>query len=282
MKHTEFGDRMKMYEKLETSRKFMPLVPIIARMDGKNFHRFAKKMDRPFDEGFRDVMATVTKRLVEETGALVGYTQSDEITLLFFSNTIKSQIFLNHKIHKMISILAAMTTMYFNEQNYLPSSVFDARVFQVPTKEEAVNQFLFREYDAITNSISAVAQACFSDAELFKKNTSMMQDMLMLKEGINWNDFDSRYKRGTYFRKIHTKRKFTSEEMDKLPLKHQARKNPDLQVVRGSVERLIMPPLQKVVNRIDVFFNEVDPKIVSEDYTIKDERGSLKVIICSK
>ena len=44
------GDRMKGYEMVEAGRRFMPLLPVIARSDGKCFSKFTKVLARPFDE----------------------------------------------------------------------------------------------------------------------------------------------------------------------------------------------------------------------------------------
>ena len=45
-----FGDRMKDYEQKEAGRKFLPMLPICIRLDGKGFSKFTKKMNRPYDE----------------------------------------------------------------------------------------------------------------------------------------------------------------------------------------------------------------------------------------
>lgn len=42
-----FGDRMKTYESIETGRKFIPLLPVYARIDGRCFSKFTRDMDRP-------------------------------------------------------------------------------------------------------------------------------------------------------------------------------------------------------------------------------------------
>lgn len=57
-------------------------------------------------------------------------------------------------------------------------------------------------------------------------------------------------------------RKFTSEEIEKLPLKHEARENPDLKVERSVVEKMDIPPLTKIANREKVIFEGADPKRV--------------------
>jgi len=40
------GDCIKSYEAAQTSSRFLPMVPIVARMDGKNFSRFTKAMNK--------------------------------------------------------------------------------------------------------------------------------------------------------------------------------------------------------------------------------------------
>lgn len=69
-----FGDRMKTYERIETGQKFLPLAPIYARLDGRSFSNFTRGMDRPFDRRFSEVVQEVTRYLVKETGATLGYT----------------------------------------------------------------------------------------------------------------------------------------------------------------------------------------------------------------
>ncbi|KKL92895.1 hypothetical protein LCGC14_1880070, partial [marine sediment metagenome] len=103
-----FGDRMKMYEKAESGRRFMPLLPVYARLDGRSFSRFTKGFNRPYDKRMSEAMIDTTKYLVEETNALIGYSQSDEISLVWYSDSIDSQIFFDGKIQKMVSVLAAL------------------------------------------------------------------------------------------------------------------------------------------------------------------------------
>jgi tRNA(His) 5'-end guanylyltransferase len=161
----EFGDRMKIFEAQESDRRFLPLLPICARLDGKCFSKFTKDMDRPYDKKMSDLMIEVTKYLVEETNACMGYTQSDEISLVWYSDDIKSQIFMDGRIQKMTSILAAMASVRFNSllPQYFPNKVdkepvLDCRVWSCPTLMEATNQLLWREQDAAKNSISMAAR----------------------------------------------------------------------------------------------------------------------------
>lgn len=258
MKNDKLGDRMKMYESQTTKYRLIPLLPVMARLDGKGFSKFTKGLKRPYDERLSKLMVETTKYLVAETNANCGYTQSDEITLCWYNNDIKSQSYFNGKVFKILTELSSMCSVFFNEKlsEYLPEKVgkrprFDCRVWNVPTLDEAVNTFLWREFDATKNSISMAAQSVYSHNQLEGKNGSEKQEMLFQK-GIKWNDYPSFFKRGTYVqRKVRTG-KLTIEELEKLPPKHNARKNPDLVIERKYVETLDLPPLSKVVNKIDV------------------------------
>lgn len=205
METFNIAERMKMYESHETSRKFIPLLPVMARMDGRSFHNFCKRMQKPYDMNFMKAMQNTTKQLVKETNAVIGYTQSDEITLIFNSDDIKSEIFFAGKIHKMNSQLASLTTVNFimNSIHYkliehqLPT--FDCRVWQVPNKMEAVNCLIWRQQDCMRNSINLLAQHHFSHKQLHKK--SVKEVLLMLEEiGVYWDQEDHHFKNGFFYK----------------------------------------------------------------------------------
>ena len=110
---TSLGDRMKIYEDAFIPQRLMPLLPAFARIDGKGFHNFTKKFKRPYDDRFSRTMIKLTKMLVHETHADIGYTQSDEITLSWYKSDYKSKYFFEGKIQKMISVIASMATGFF-------------------------------------------------------------------------------------------------------------------------------------------------------------------------
>jgi hypothetical protein len=89
--------------------------------------------------------------------------------------------------------------------------------------------------------------------------------MLFTEKGINWNNFTSAQKRGTYFQRRKIERAFTTEELDSLPEKHEARRNPDLRVVRSDVVALELPPITQVINREDVLFRGEEPVTLSNN-----------------
>lgn len=261
----KLGDRMKLYEQMEAGRKLMPGLPICVRVDGRAFHTFTRGMKRPFDIDMSQAMIETMKYLVEQTDACIGYVQSDEISLVL-SDT-KAPMF-DGKIAKLNSVIASIATAKFNEVIHKtypnkPLAFFDCRCWNVPNRTEAVNNILWREFDATKNSISMAARSVYSDAQLLGKNGSEKQDMLMEK-GINWNDYPVFFKRGTYARRVVISRKFTDEELSELPEHHEARNNPDLLITRSSIEVIDMPIFTKVMNRNEVVFDGAMP-IVAED-----------------
>jgi len=272
MKTGSLGDRMKWYER-QYAKDLMPLIPICARMDGRAFHTFTKGLGRPYDQRLTALMVATTKYLVETAGAVVGYVQSDEISLVWYVEDFDSEVFFGGDHSKMVSILASKTTAYFNKKlaQYMPekaeqyadrddSPEFDARVWSVPTQWEATNYLIWREQDATRNSITMAAQAYYSHNELHKKSSSEKHEMLY-KKGVNWNDYPDGFKRGTYVQKRTTERPFTIQEIDKLPAKHAARNNPALTIKRQEVAIRSLPPLAKVVNRSEVIFDGAEPQL---------------------
>ena len=263
----ELGDRMKMLEKIEAGRRLMPLLPAMVRIDGKNFSKFTKGLQRPYDKRLSDLMVLVTKSLVEEYNAILGYTQSDEISLILYSDNYKSQIPYDRKIQKMVGDIAAYASLVFNKA--LPTCIpeksdamprFDCRVWNVPNITEAVNTILWRELDATKNSVSMATRTFYSHKEIHGLGRADQMDLLM-KKGVNWNDYPDFFKRGTYVRRRSVEKKLTEEELSSLPSMHNARKNPDMVVERSEVCIMNMPPLTKVQNRVDVIFSGKDPAI---------------------
>jgi tRNA(His) guanylyltransferase len=268
MKDT-LGDRIKFYESQTCGIKMIPLIPVIARLDGKSFSKFTRGLDRPFDKRLSDLMVETTKYLVKETNANCGYTQSDEITLVWYTDKVDSQIYFDGKLFKMISDLAASASVFFNSK--LPSFIpeksdkfprFDCRVFNVPTLEEAANAFLWRELDATKNSITMAASHYYSHKFLMGKNSSEKQELLFQK-GINWNDYPDHFKRGTYIQRKRVLTKYSTSDIQKLPERHQARVDPNLEIERWVVDRVEMSPIMKVKNRVGVILFGEDPQVES-------------------
>lgn len=265
----DLGDRMKLYENAESERRLMPLLPAIARLDGRCFSRFTRSFARPFDQRMIDAMQALALFLAKETNARVAYTQSDEVSLLWHSTDHSSQIYFDGRIQKMCSILAAAASAEFGQiargvgipVNALgPLPVFDCRVWNVPTRAEAANTLLWREIDATKNSVSMACRTVYSHRDMDGKGRADQIDMLMAK-GINWNDYPAPFKRGTYVQRVTTREPYTAEELEQLPPLHNARKDPSMVVERSYFRVVEMPPLGRVTNREAVLFDGAAPEL---------------------
>jgi len=248
----------------------MPTLPIVCRVDGKAFHSFTKGLDRPFDKGLSDLMLETTKFLVQETAANFGYIQSDEISLVWYNKDPDHQLFFDGKTQKIVSITASMATYFFNKnlEKYLPSkkdkiALFDSRCWNVPNPDEVVIYTLWRQKDATKNAITMAASTVFSHAELQGVHGGNKQEMLYSK-GVNFNDYPTQFKRGSFVRKTKVNIAFSASEIEKLPLQHEARKNPNLLVERSILETSHYR-LTKISNKIDFLLNGQEP--ILEDKT---------------
>lgn len=254
----EFGDRMKAYEAVETKRALDPSLPIYARIDGRSFSSFTRGMGRPFDAAMTDAMIETTKHLCQESHALIGYTQSDEISLIWLGQHQGSQAFFGGKIQKTASILASMAAAKFARvcpagyEDRLPH--FDCRVLQLPSKDEAANALLWRAMDARKNAISMVAQSLFSHKQLHMVGQAGMLEMIK-DAGIDFESYPDRFKRGTFVRRTNVMRTLTEAEMLSIPEAHR----PLEPVLRSEMQVIEMPQFNRVSNRVGVIFDAEQP-----------------------
>lgn len=265
MSRDDFGDRMKQYEGAETQRMLMPMLPVCVRIDGRGFSRYTRDLPRPYDERLVRCMVDTTRFLVQESSACVGYTQSDEISLILYTADPKTQLFFNGKIQKLVSVLASAATVKFASlvREHMPEkadklAMFDCRVWSVPNLAEASNVLLWRELDATRNSLQSAAGTYFSHAELHNKTQSDMHEMLFQK-GVNWNNYPAYFKRGTYLQRRKVLRALTEEE--RLVIPEDYRPKPGEMLERTDILELELPPLRKVVNRVEVLFEGAEPEV---------------------
>lgn len=228
-RYSDLDKRMKGYYEEIPKTKLMRRTPVICRIDGKAFHTFTRGFQKPFDDILISSMQDTMKYLCENIqGCVLGYTQSDEITLVLVDyKKLNSSAWFDYEVQKMCSISASMATMAFNkffkikvnnyteyyyeawnhndeEDKYINTinnaldrgAMFDSRVFNIP-KEEVTNCLFWRQDDASKNSIQMVGQANFSHKELQGKSCNDIQNMLLTERGINWNDLPTYKKRGS-------------------------------------------------------------------------------------
>lgn len=174
---------------------FLPTrLPVVLRVDGKNFHAATKGLAKPFDHEFMSLMDDTAIRLCEQIqGAVFAYVQSDEISVLLHNyRRLNSGSWFDNEIQKMVSVGAGIASSFLTAA-WKPV-VFDARVFVLP-EAEVCNYFIWRQQDATRNSVQMAARAVYSHKQVYGKSNPEMQDMLMEK-GINWNDYPIPCKRG--------------------------------------------------------------------------------------
>ena len=237
--HDELGTRMKEFYESVPKTKLMRRTPVAIRIDGKAFHTFTRGFNKPFDDVLISAMQDTMKYLCENIqGCVLGYTQSDEITLILVDyKRLNSSAWFDYEVQKMCSIAASMATMAFNKAfnervrhrnlNYYAAhatmdnpypqddlgqtyavkaqmgAMFDARCFNIP-KEEVTNLVYWRQLDATRNSIQMVGQANFSHRELQGKSCEKIKEMLITEKGISWEDFHPMYKHGSCCIKVTT------------------------------------------------------------------------------
>ena len=227
-KTTALSDRMKRYEL--SSKDYLPLkTPAIIRVDGRAFHTFTRGFKKPFDAILMDCMQKTMKALCEEIqGCVLGYTQSDEISLVLIDyQSHETAAWFDYCVQKCSSIAASKATKHFNrffyeavtkydeemyeawnvsdeDKKYITALLkardmgaeFDARIFSMP-QSEVCNYIFWRQDDATRNSIQMAGHAYFSKNEMHRKSNNQVQDMLFLQKNINWNDYPVPQKRGT-------------------------------------------------------------------------------------
>lgn len=201
MIHDDLGKRMKSFYEEIPKTKLMRRTPVAIRIDGKAFHTFTKGFNKPFDDVLVESIDYTTLKLCENVqGCVLGYVQSDEITLILVDyKKLDSQAWFDYEVQKMCSVAASMATNYFNMyfemrvrqaifsvyKNAIDKgAMFDARCFNIP-KEEVTNFIYWRQVDAIRNATEMVGRAYYSHKQLMNKNCSQIEEMLQKDYGIS-------------------------------------------------------------------------------------------------
>lgn len=208
MTELKLSERQKGYED-DYNYKIIPRIPVIIRVDGKNFSRLTRKCQKPYDPKLLEIMATsMFQSIMDIEGAVFGYQQSDEMTFVIRNDSsIESQPLFANRIQKIASVTSSLVTYNFLK-NYLSmdeppeivgSSVFDARVFGVPTLVETMNNLIWRQQDCRRNAITSAALAALKEVYgnktalsiLDKKNSGQKIELLMDECGIDFENFYS-------------------------------------------------------------------------------------------
>eukprot|EP00933_Yihiella_yeosuensis_P008534 TRINITY_DN114032_c0_g1_i1.p1 TRINITY_DN114032_c0_g1~~TRINITY_DN114032_c0_g1_i1.p1 ORF type:complete len:359 (-),score=54.36 TRINITY_DN114032_c0_g1_i1:167-1243(-) len=175
---TELGDLVVRAEKdLPPSGSVSGDRWISLRLDGTGFSKVVKRLRRHgvleshgFSTDFATIMQSVCQHLLDEFHAKIGYTQSDEITLIIAPASVirgEQQPHLRSgRVIKLCSVAAASATAFFNMKiaklcldkglepgDYILSH-FDCRLGHFSSWEEARAILLWRAYDCSVNGVS--------------------------------------------------------------------------------------------------------------------------------
>lgn len=223
----ELGDRMK--EKYENifRHKLPGRTNTIIRLDGKAFHSYLKFCKIPYDiELMNDMDLTAIYLCENIMGAKMAYVQSDEISILLTDyDSINTEAWFGGNIQKMTSISASLATAKFNQLRLARAcyqadleypiksiekdqvlnetlALFDSRCFVIPQDFEVHNYFVFRQKDAIRNSIQMAGQANFSSKQLNGVNCEKIKEKLN-EIGKDWEDTPPGFKYGRVIHKTY-------------------------------------------------------------------------------
>jgi len=207
------SDRMKRYESKALENDCCTDMYVMLRLDGCHFHTWVKQagLQKPFDRKLMEAMEASALALCKEIPTCVfAFTGSDEISLLLTRGEEGvSQPWHGNRIQKLVSIAASVCSSAFNQSiarmsgpyNYPPLAAFDCRAMFLPTLEECINCFIWRQMDIQRNSVSSLAQSYFSPKELNGKDQAVMKQMLIDKENVHWDYLASKWKNGVVVRR---------------------------------------------------------------------------------
>lgn len=205
MKFEQLDRRMRVYETAH-DHCVLPGLHMVARIDGRSFSQLTRgsgavKFDAPYDLRFRDCMVTTLEHLVTSCGFSVvfGYTQSDEMSLLFR----RDEALFGRKLRKYLSVLAGEASAKFSLA-LGTLGAFDARISQFPDEDTVVDYFRWRSEDAHRNALNGHSywllrrQGLDDHAATEKLKGVSVQDRneMLFRAGINFNDVPAWQRRG--------------------------------------------------------------------------------------
>lgn len=162
---------------------------LVIRCDGRSFSNYTSSLTRPFDAQFTaDMCAAAAALLADVDGAVLAYTQSDEISVVATRPTERSQWWFNGSLTKVVSVAAARVTAEFNQLRPGRPALFDARAFTC-TADELALYLRWRQLDASRNAVSMLARQYLGHRATERVPTGERIRMLA-EAGIDVDAFD--------------------------------------------------------------------------------------------
>lgn len=209
MHFNEFDSIMRVYEE-SLDQYILPDMYIAVRLDGRSFTSLTKKMDyeKPFDVKFRDMMVDTVKALMETGFRVVyGFTQSDEISLLFH----KDENTFSRKVRKINTTLAGEASGTFS-LGLGEVATFDSRVIPLPNEKKLADYFVWRQEDSKRNALNGYCywtlrkegKTASQASRILDKQGYKFKIDLLEEKGINFDEVPAWQRNGVgvYFHDI--------------------------------------------------------------------------------
>jgi len=186
----------------------------VLRVDGRGFSRLTEaRFDKPFDDRFHQLMCQTAQALVTDLGALLAYTESDEISVLLPGDT---ELF-DREVEKLVSISASIAASTFSVA-LGAAAQFDSRIWVGAQPGMVADYFRWRQADAGRCGLNGWAYWTLRKAgRSVAGATGQLESLsvgdkneLLFQHGINFNDLPAWQKRGTAF----YWERFTKEGLD--------------------------------------------------------------------
>lgn len=185
MKHDPLGDMLKTLERTAETTTLRDGY-LYMRLDGRGFSKLTKNAEKPFDAAFSQAMIDTTKAMVDTFHAACGYTQSDEISLIWEPRVDPDSWIFSGRRSKWLTVMAAQATAFFLKASLnhgMPwvldhAAHMDARLVDGLTKENARDFILWRAEDARRNAIQMCAQAYLNKKSLKGQNLGILRKRL--------------------------------------------------------------------------------------------------------
>ncbi len=182
-------------------------LPIIIKIDGRNFKKLTRNLDKPFSQPLSEIMAgTMMYVITEIQDAIFGYQFSDEINIVLRNDKeLDYEPWYNNNIQTIVSTVASLSSIGFNKNLKLldpdlkieGDPVFRAKIWPLPNISEVVNYLINKQLlcrnDALLISARIELEKRFGRETAFRelKGTTFNEkkNMLLKHCGLDFEDF---------------------------------------------------------------------------------------------
>lgn len=238
--------RMKRYE-LGFEQRLPRRAYTLMRLDGSNFRNYLRNADKPFDLNFiRDMNAVAGALCRELTGVRFAYTQSDEISLLLTDfQTERTEPWYDGRVAKMVSLSASKASVVMERLREQPEfPLFDCRAWSMSDPVEVANYFVWRQQDAINNSIQMLGQHFYEPTELFGLSTETIKVRVWEEHGVHWhNDIATGIRQGRIVDHVGPVPEGPSTDIEKMTANWRVRDAPYFLASSENWLATVIPPL---------------------------------------